>query len=182
MDRVERPGLPSPALVGFCNAVPSVLWSLLCFLPVSTFCTLYIHPLRLFAFGAVSLLVYAVPTSQFRHVELSARPDRYRRLGIPLVNRWVQHGTIVNGLLRRVYPGYVRLRSRTQVSFLKRSTYKAERFHWATFLFFLLCSVSAAAGRHPGWALLILLTNALYNLYPIWLQQYLRLRLRRVSG
>jgi hypothetical protein len=30
-----------------------------------------------------------------------------------------------------------------------------------------------------GWAVVLILLNIGYNLYPIWLQQYLRVRLQR---
>jgi uncharacterized membrane protein YhaH (DUF805 family) len=32
---------------------------------------------------------------------------------------------------------------------------------------------AAEARGYPGWALLITIINVVYNLYPIWLQQYI---------
>ena len=43
---------------------------------------------------------------------------------------------------------------------------------------FGLLSGYAVAHAHLGWAALLLLLNVGYNPYPIWLQQYLRVRLR----
>lgn len=178
MERSAQSGLPSTAVLAAYNAVPSILWSLLSFFPVSTFCYLHVQRNSFAVFMGVSLLAYALPRSQFRYLELSSRAT-YRKLGVPLVNRWVQNGTIINGLLQRKYPRYRRLPSPTATAELIRSTYIRERFHAALLVFFLLAGVYAGARGYLGWAALILLTNVLYNLYPVWLQQYLRLRLSR---
>jgi hypothetical protein len=37
----------------------------------------------------------------------------------------------------------------------------------------------AIGQREVGWAVVLILLNIGYNLYPIWLQQYLRVRLQR---
>ena len=47
-------------------------------------------------------------------------------------------------------------------------------------VFFLLTTGYALARGHVGWAGLLTLLNVGYNLYPIWLQQYLRIRLGRL--
>jgi len=179
MQPARTPGSPSPATLAFYNAVPNLLWSRLCFLPVSTFCYQYMPHPWIYRLIAASLLPYALPTSQLHHLELSSKPATYRCLGVHLANRFVQNSTIVNRLLRRKNPRHQRLRSRASALSLARDTYHRERFHWVLFLFFLLSSLYAAAHHQELWALLITLTNILYNLHPIWLQQYLRLRLRR---
>jgi Glycosyl-4,4'-diaponeurosporenoate acyltransferase len=172
-------GLPSPFLLACCNAAPNVFWSTLAFVPLSIFCYQLMERFWLYAFGLLSLSAYIVPTSWFRHLELSSKPTVYRRLGVAWVNRFVQDGTLINGWLRRKYPQYRRIRSRTFAIHMARTSHYQERFHWAMFLFFLLCSLFAGVHKHMGWALILILTNVIYNLYPIWLQQYIRIRLSR---
>ena len=46
-------------------------------------------------------------------------------------------------------------------------------------LFFLLASLYGITHGQPGWSLLITIINVVFNLYPIWLQQYIRVRLNR---
>ncbi|HEY6375159.1 MAG TPA: hypothetical protein VIX90_06500 [Edaphobacter sp.] len=120
-----------------------------------------------------------VPASKLKYLELSSTVTAYRKLGVHRVNHLVQHGTLINNLLRRWYPEYRPMRSRTTTAYLLQSTYVQERFHWAVLLFFLLTSLYGITHGYPGWALLITILNVVYNLYPIWLQQYIRVRLNR---
>ena len=114
-----------------------------------------------------------------RHLELSSTVTAYRKLGVHWVNQFVQHGTLINRLLRRRHPEYRRMRSRAGMQYLVQRTYVQERFHWTALLFFLLSSLYGITHGFLGWALLIAITNVVYNLYTIWLQQYIRVRLNR---
>ncbi|WP_375437672.1 hypothetical protein [uncultured Hymenobacter sp.] len=177
----KKAAAPSPALLAFYNAVPNIFWSVLSLGPLCVFC--YQHMARpwLYGFLAASFLAYVVPISRFRHWQLSGGPAAYRQLGVPLVNRFTQHGDLINRLVRRQYPDYRHIRTRTSLGALIRTSYHQERFHLMLFLFFLLSGVYAAAHGYWKWALLLTLVNVVYNLYPIWLQQYLRVRLGHLS-
>lgn len=176
--RSSPPGGPSATTVAFCNAVPSVLWSGLAFGPVVLYCYRYLAQPALWAFVVVSLLAYAWPTAWLRHLQLSRHAALYRRLRVPLLGRFTQQGALVNGLLRRRYPAYrVVLPSRPAVARLLSTTYQQERFHWAGLLFFALLELHAGWAGHWRWVGGLALANIGYNLYPIWLQQYLRVRL-----
>jgi hypothetical protein len=177
----KKSALPSPAMLAFYNAVPSVFWSVVHLVPLSLFC--YQHLPRPWLYGSigVSLLVYAIPKAWFRHWQLSVWPVAYQRLGVPVAGHLAQHGSLVNKLVRRHYPQYRRARGRQSVAGLLSNTYHMERFHVAALLFFLLCSIAAATQGHWGWAVGLVVLNISYNLYPIWLQQYLRLRLMSIS-
>ncbi len=161
------------------NALPSVLWSLLGFIPVSVFCYQFMERRCLYIFIGLALLVYAIPTSLLRRLQPSSEPVFYRRLGVRWANSVTQDGALVNRFIRRKDSRYRRLRSRADALALIRTTYMNERFHWAALLFFLLSSLYAAIDRRFGWALLLFVINVFYNLYPIWLQQYMRIRLER---
>jgi hypothetical protein len=161
------------------NAAANVFWSVLAFAPVSVFCYRFMGRPWLSAFVVVSLLPLMVPTSTLRFLELSSTVRTYRKLGVHWVNHFVQHGTLINNLLRQKYPEHGRMRYRTRTASLMQSTYIQERFHWAVLLFFLLASLYGNAHGQLGWALLITIINVVFNLYPIWLQQYIRVRLNR---
>ena len=161
------------------NGVANVFWSLLAFAPVSMFCYRFMERGWRWAFVAASFVAWMVPASTLRYLELSSTLSTYRKLGVHRVNHLVQHGTFINHLLRRRDAEYRRMLSRAGTAYLLQSTYVQERFHWAVLLFFLLSSLYGIAHGFPGWALLITVINVVYNLYPIWLQQYIRLRLNR---
>jgi len=92
-------------------------------------------------------------------LELSSTVTAYRKLGVHWVNHFVQHGTLINRLLRRRHPEYRRMRSRAGMQYLVQRTYVQERFHWTALLFFLLSSLYGITHGFLGWALLIAITN-----------------------
>jgi hypothetical protein len=108
---------------------------------------------------------------------LAASAQVYRQLGVPGIGYFTQQGTLVNKLLQRRYPSYRALVGRRAIAKLLSTTYQQERFHWAGLVVFLLVSLYVVAVGQLGWALSLTLLNVGYNLYPIWLQQYLRIRL-----
>lgn len=55
-----------------------------------------------------------------------------------------------------------------------------ERYHYSCFVFFTLSAFSALVGGKIQMALLISIANVIYNVYPILLQQYNRLRIQRL--
>ncbi|MBC6608096.1 hypothetical protein H8B13_14815 [Hymenobacter sp. BT188] len=173
---------PSTIRLGWYNAVPNVFWSVLSLTPISVFCYQHMEQPRLYGLLIVSLLAFGIPASGFRHLQLSRTPAAYRKLGVHVVNRFTQHGDFIHRLIRRQYPQYQRVRTHSNRAALVRATSHQERFHLVLFLFFLLTSLYAAAQDYGRWALLIGLTNVVYNLYLTWLQQYVRLRLRPSTG
>jgi len=173
----KNPAGPPPALLALANAVPNVLWSVLSLVPIGVYC--YQHMARPWLYGglAASGLAFGVPAAWFGYWQLSRRAAPYRRLGVALANRLTQNGDFVNRLIRLRYPAYRHVRSRAGLAALRRHTYHQERFHLGLFLFFLFASLYAAVQGQAGWAVLLTFTNVGYNLYPMWLQQYLRVRL-----
>ena len=161
------------------NAVVNVFWSLLAFVPVSIFWYRATERTWLWIFVAVSVIPFFLPTSTLRYFALGTNLGPYRKLWVPWVNKFVQHGRLINDLLRRKYPEYRRTISRATAPRLVQNSYMQERFHWTVLLLFLLTTAHAAVHGNLGWALLITVINVVYNLYPIWLQQYIRVRVDR---
>jgi hypothetical protein len=172
-------GAPSAAVVACYNAVPNVLWSGLALGPLVVCCYRYVAQPWLWGFLVVSLSAYAWPAAWLRRLQLASSVRVYRRFGVPSIGHFAQQGTLVNRLLRQRYPGYRALVGRRAVAKLLSTTYQQERFHWAGLVFFLLVSLYVGAAGQLGWVLSLTLLNVGYNLYPIWLQQYLRVRLGR---
>jgi hypothetical protein len=166
-------------MVACYNAVPNVLWSGLALGPLVVGCYRYVERPWLWGFVAVSLSAYAWPAAWLQRLQLATSVRVYRRLGVPGIGHFTQQGTLVNRLLRQRYPGYRALVGRRAVAKLLSTTYQQERFHWAGLVFFFLVSLYVGAAGQLRWALGLLLLNVGYNLYPIWLQQYLRVRLGR---
>ena len=163
---------------GVYNALPNLLWSVLAFVPLYIFCYTLLDRSLLLIFLVGSLFTIFLPKAFFRHIQLGEKPAIYIKVGVPFVGKFTQNGQIINGLLRKRYPRHkVVSGSRQSVHRLFRQTFMYEKFHFMLFTFFSLVLLYALAKGYMGWALLLLLINILYNVYPCLLQQYIRLRL-----
>ncbi|QNF33914.1 hypothetical protein HUW51_14720 [Adhaeribacter swui] len=164
------------------NAVPNLFWSVINLVPIYIFCYRYLALPVLFVFLGVSLLSLFLPKTFFSKLQLGHTPAIYHKIGIRFINKFTQNGQIINNLIQKKYPQYrvVSARKRSMQAMLQQ-TYVFEKFHLSLFVFFNLICLSAINKSLWGWASIILLTNILYNVYPCFLQQYIRLKLQNAA-
>lgn len=164
--------------VAFYNTVPNILWSILNFLPVSILCYRFVELKLLLIFISISFLTVFLPSTFFHKLQLSTSVSWYKKLGVHWINKFTQNGEIINRMVRKKFPEY-RVVSGRKVSINKLigQTYMFEKFHFLLFTFFTLITALAITKSKPDWALLITMTNLIYNVYPCLLQQYIRLKL-----
>ena len=168
--------------VAFYNTVPNIFWSILNFIPVFTFCYRFVDLKLLLVLLSISFLTVLLPNTLFSKIQLSHKIDTYKRLGVHWINQFTQNGDIINRMIRKKFPEYRVVSSRTRsIKKLVGQTYMLEKFHFMLFTFFSLITILAIVNNKPGWALLITITNVIYNVYPCLLQQYIRLKLLRYS-
>ncbi|HEY0273724.1 MAG TPA: hypothetical protein VGC22_11105 [Chitinophaga sp.] len=167
-------------LAALYNTVPNLFWSALNLAPAVYYYYHYVPLSWLWAIVPLCLAPYALKPAVMDRLAPIRDREWYHRLGVDVVQEYVQHGGMVNRIIRRRYPAYRIVYDKTTVSRQLAATYMFERFHLGMLLAFgvLLCH-AAAMGRWQ-WALLLLLCNFVYNVYPILLQQYVRLRLKRL--
>ena len=164
-------------LAGIYNMIPNLLWTILHLTPATIFCFRYMSPLWTYTGLVVCFLLGLLPKACFRLLQLGKSTGIYKKIGIGTVRRYAQDGDLVNKLLRKRFPGYRTMENRRSLESYIGRTYFYERFHFMVMAFMLFLSVYAFLQHRPGWALLMMLNNVLYNLYPMFLQQYNRLRL-----
>ena len=128
--------------------------------------------------AAASLLAYVLPLVGLRRLQLSQGLRIYRRLRVPLVIRFTQDGGSVEASVRDGGVQAAWFRDGKMLKRMIRVTYGRERFHLTLLLFFLFTAGYAAVHGQVVWSLLLCLSNVIYNLYPVWLQQYIRMRLQ----
>ncbi|HMH23032.1 MAG TPA: hypothetical protein VK563_14710 [Puia sp.] len=162
------------------NAIPNFFWSVLHLGPVTVFCFTKMEPAWLYIFLGAAILSGLVPNSFLDRIQLGSAARIYKRVGIMVIRRYSQDGDWINRRIQRRYPGYKVIGvAGAEKKYIQR-TYIFERFHFIGLCIFLFTAVYAIAHGHGWWALLICFSNLLYNLYPMWLQQYNRLRLRSI--
>lgn len=160
------------------NTVPNVVWSVLAFLPLFVFC--YTHlPLNLvLVFCGISLVPALLPNRFFDKIQLAKDPFTYKKLGVGLVLRLSQNGAIINKMIRSKYPDYKTLRwDQRSMKGLLSKTYMFEKFHYLVLVFFCLAGFYAFGKGLPAWGIALFLINIVYNVYPILLQQFIRIKL-----
>lgn len=160
------------------NALPNVFWTALLVGPVYLFCSRHLSVRSICWFVLIGVLPLALPKKVLQRLALSPHIELYRRLRVPLLLGLTQDGA----WLRRIggSPGARVRRERDAITRVLRDTFVRERFHWGAFLFCTLCASVAIFEGHQLWFVVLIFINIFYNLYPIWLQQYLRLRLTRL--
>jgi len=158
--------------------IANLVWSAICLIPISVFCYKFMDLKWFYIFLSLSILTVFLPKSFFNILQLSKSRSLYEKAGINFINKFTQNGDIINRLIRKKYPEY-KIVSRKEISIIRllRQSDMFEKFHFMMFAFFAFTTFYALLGHFYLWALVITITNLIYNLYPIFLQQYIRLRL-----
>jgi len=164
------------------NAVANLGWSVIGLTPIFIYCYQQLRIEQLVAFIAIAVIPVFLPRSLLQKLQVSNDEDWYKRLGIHHINRWTQNGVLIKRkLIRQFGIRAPQVRNQRRISALISQTYMFERFHWMLFIIFALVMADALSGGHLVWGLVLLISNIIYNVCPNLLQQYLRLRLRRLS-
>jgi hypothetical protein len=127
-----------------------------------------------------SLLAGFLPRSFFDAIQLSQTTSLYKKIGIRMVKKFTQDGDFINRLIRRKFPQYRIFDPNVSIQKHLNKAYSIEKIHFIMFLFFLLTSIYALTQGYARWAAIITINNLVFNLYPNFLQQYNRLRLRNL--
>lgn len=160
----------------FYNQSVNVFWSFVNLFPISWFCYRVLEPKWLYFFIIISLLSGFLPASFYYAMQLGKTTTVYKKIGIRFIKKFTQDGDFVNRLIRSKFPEY----KIVEKSSFKRQFNKAfmnERFHFIMLSFFLLTAFYALVHGYFWWAVILTVSNIIYNIYPIFLQQYLRIRL-----
>ncbi|MFI5154123.1 MAG: hypothetical protein ACHQET_12360 [Chitinophagales bacterium] len=161
------------------NMIPNLFWSLLCLVPLYSFCYYHVQLKLIYWFASFSLLTLLIPGSLFDRLQFSRKRSFYKKIGIETINRFSQQGEWINKILRKKFPDYsIVSPDRALIKKLIGQTYMFEKFHFIMFVFFTLVTVFALLNSYWNWVIILLIANLIYNVYPNLLQQYVRIRLK----
>jgi len=166
------------------NLIINLFWTITCVIPLSWYWGVHFaenrSPWDLIITIILSLLVYLIPNKWLNSLNLSKQRKTYEKFGLKTFRYFVQDGTLVNRLQnRKTNPRIIRNREQA-LKYLKTIGIQ-ERFHYCFLVLFSLTTLCAFFAARPILGLFILLSNILYNVYPILLQQYNRLRIDNFS-
>jgi len=166
-------------LMNWYNMIPNVAWSALNLVPISVYCYNNVDRRSLYILIAIAVIPGFFPNTFYDRIQIGRTTRIYRRLGVGFVNKVAQNGTIINRIIKKKFPDYKMVGyQRSSIRKLFQQTYMFEKFHFMMFVFFISITFNALIKNHFGWAIIISITNVLYNVYPNLLQQYIRLKLR----
>ena len=158
------------------NMIPNLLWSLINLLPIGWFCYSFLPHKLLYVFLGISFTAYLLPKSFYNTIQVK-NLSVLKKTGVTLAQRYAQNGTIINRIIRKKIPGYKTVYDKRTMEAQYKKTYEFEKFHFLALLFFLLTTVFAFITSYYLWSLMLIVTNIIYNVYPILLQHYTRLRI-----
>lgn len=180
MSNKKQPGIQKK--ITFYNMIPNLIWSVIFLTPITVFCFSNMNVKWILIFFIISFLTIFLPRSFFNIFQLGTNSSVYKKTGVIFINKFTQNGDIINRIIRKKYPGYKLVsKKNSSIKKLFNQTYMFEKFHFLMFSFFLLISFFAVFIHLYGWAIFIIITNLIYNVYPILLQQYIRLRIETIS-
>jgi hypothetical protein len=163
----------------FYNMIPNLIWSIINLTPIVIYCFTNISTNYIYCFLVISTPPIFLNKSMIDTLQIVKSPTAYKKLGVLWINKVTQNGELINKLINKRYPGYKAVTTKkSSISGLISQTYMFEKFHLVLFLFFTSTIVYSLMDNHIIWACIIIMTNIIYNIYPILLQQYIRLKLR----
>ena len=162
------------------NQITNIFGSILNFTPIGYFWFMAMDLKWLYILLAISLLAGFLPKFFFDRIQLSPTTSLYEKIGIRTVKKFTQDGDLINRLIRRKFSQYRIFDNHLSIQKHLNKAYSIEKIHFIMFLFFLLTSIYALTQGYVWWAVMITINNLVFNLYPNFLQQYNRLRLRHL--
>ena len=162
------------------NQLLNFFWTLLCFLPLLWYWSVEGPDNWFYGSIIISLACSFLPGTVYQLLQFSNSPKTYEKYGVKIIRRFVQHGDLINRSFRRISAGYKVIKDIRQLKRYLNSIAMYERFHFMCFLFFLFTAFHSLFEHRLLFTLLITIGNFIYNICPIFLQQYNRLRIRRL--
>jgi Glycosyl-4,4'-diaponeurosporenoate acyltransferase len=160
------------------NMIPNLIWSTLFLFPVVVFCFDYSTPKNVLFLAGLSLIPIFFPNSFFDLIQVSKNTTFYKRIGVKHINKLAQNGDFLIRFMKNKYPGFKTISvNKSSIKKQFNQTYFFEKFHFSMFIFFTAITIYALVRAQLIWAVVILICNLFYNIYPNLLQQYMRLRL-----
>lgn len=163
--------------IGVYNIIPNIIWSVICLIPISVFCYTRMDTKIFYSFLVLSILTLLLPKSFFHLLQFGKTISFYKKSGVIFINKFTQNGTVINKIIRKEFPQY-RVVSKRNISKMISQSYMFEKFHFSLFSFFILTTLYALLQKSFVWVLIFITTNIIYNMYPILLQQYIRMKIR----
>ena len=157
------------------NQLLNLFWTVVCCMPVILY---WVAADRSWLLPVAALSIPGIFVSS-KLYQLSRRTSLYRSLGVKWVRFFVQDGGLIGRLTGKSTERRI-ITNKTRGRKYLKTIIMYERFHFLCFLFFTFTTLHAIAYGNLKMALIITGCNIIYNIYPLLLQQFNRIRLERM--
>ncbi len=164
------------------NSIVNVFWTGLCCAPVVLFWIDNYEPISFFLLLSFSCVFLFFPVSLFNAPQISKSKSFYEKLGVRHALLFTQDGKIINNLVKRTNPNYKAVSSKTDLLRLHKKMMAYEKYHLMCCVFFFCTFIWAILHSEYTAAALMFLANVAYNIYPLLIQQYNRLRMGKSAA
>ena len=133
-------------------------------------------------FIGISFLVSRLPKIIYDRFQISEDLSIYKKLGVDKFKKLSTNGDLINRRIRKKYPTHRNVINIETIQEKLNETYSIEKSHTVLFIFCLLTNIYAFWTNSIGTAIILFMGNILFNFYPNLLQQYNRIRYRRIMN
>lgn len=163
------------------NQTINVVYTVIFFIPVillwKDFYTTIFFKITL----GITICSFFLPNRFYTYFQISESKKFYKKIGIPIFQQITQQGKLAKKLTSFFGGNVVLFLRENRLKQLESQIRSFETFHWACFILFNLTAVYAFQNGNSILAIIILISNLLYNVIPILIQQYNRIRLKDIS-
>lgn len=156
------------------NVSVSLFWTAIFLGPVAWFCIEYLSIKLLLILLSVSLIAYFIKPFRIKHAMLHSK-------WVLMIGKLTQDGSFINKLMRKRYKGFRVIRGKKDLRNFRNKTRIREAFHFQMFLFLSFLFFYALYLQLWGWAAFMLLSNFLYNIWPLLFLQYQWERMKKIK-
>ena len=165
-------------LNNFINQSINLFYTIMAFLPVVLFWADHYATIFLTIALVLAISIFFVPIDLYRFFQLSKSRIFYKNIGIEKFQKFTQQGEYAQQLIRYFDGNESFIYKRQRIKKLQNQIRIFESFHWACLIFFLLTCGNAIIKKEYIIATFILLSNIVYNVIPILIQQYNKTRIK----
>lgn len=177
MKRSRQPNAEAKKYKEQLNLVVSMFWTILLVFPVAWFCIKFVPVHYIIAFVCISLIAYFIPSKKYRVFK-----NQFKKKWIGILGRLTQDSGSISKLVRSKYPGFTILKGKKEARSLLHTAKIREAFHFQMFLLYLMVMVYALLILQWSWAVIIIICNFLYNVWPIIYLQTQISRLEKIKS
>jgi hypothetical protein len=168
---------PKPLEALLINQAINLIWTALFFTPTILFWILYYDAAILFCLLAISLFPLLLNEALLRFFQLSSSKKFYEQIGIRKFQAVTQDGRIVKNLINKRHVDYSIIGNRRDIELYKKQINIYEKYHLICMLFFSGSAIYGLINSEYYLSALILVSNIFYNVVPLLIQQYNKIRI-----